>query len=351
MPIEEVDKIWMDGELVPWADAKVHVLSHGLHYGSGVFEGIRAYATDRGPAVWHLDAHLERMYASAAIYHMDLPYSKDELIQATKDVIRVERARRVLRPADRLPRVRRDGREPARRARERRDRGMAVGGLPGRGRPGAGRPGQGLVVEAPRPELAAERREGDRRLPGLDPRQGRERDGRLRRGDPAERRRATSPRARGRTSSSSTVGRSSPRRPASGRSPASRGRPVDRRSRETWGSRSSNGTWSGPTCTWPTRSSSPGRRPSSRRSARSTTARSLPATAGRSPSSSRTRSSPRRAARSRVRRLARRTSTTERGAATVTESEARYRLPRTVTPSTLPPDLRTRPRCRSLRRQ
>ena len=88
MPITEVEQIWMDGGLVPWKDANVHVLSHGLHYGSGVFEGIRAYATARGPAVWHLDGHLERMYASAAIYHMDLPYSKDELTQATKDVIR-----------------------------------------------------------------------------------------------------------------------------------------------------------------------------------------------------------------------------------------------------------------------
>jgi branched-chain amino acid aminotransferase len=88
VPITEVEKIWMNGDLVNWADAKVHVLSHALHYGSGVFEGIRAYATDRGPAVWHLDAHLDRMYASAAIYHMDIPYQKDELIQATKDVIR-----------------------------------------------------------------------------------------------------------------------------------------------------------------------------------------------------------------------------------------------------------------------
>ena len=88
VPITEVETIWMDGGLVPWKDANVHVLSHGLHYGSGVFEGIRAYATSRGPAVWHLDGHLERMYASAAIYHMDLPYSKDELSQATKDVIR-----------------------------------------------------------------------------------------------------------------------------------------------------------------------------------------------------------------------------------------------------------------------
>jgi branched-chain amino acid aminotransferase len=88
VPITEVDKIWMNGELVDWADAKIHVLSHGLHYGSGVFEGIRAYATSRGPAVWHLDAHLDRMYASGAIYHMEIPYSKAELIQATKDTIR-----------------------------------------------------------------------------------------------------------------------------------------------------------------------------------------------------------------------------------------------------------------------
>jgi branched-chain amino acid aminotransferase len=88
VPITEVEKIWMNGELVNWADAKVHVLSHALHYGSGVFEGIRAYETDRGPAVWHLDAHLDRMYASAAIYHMEIPYTKAELVQATKDVIR-----------------------------------------------------------------------------------------------------------------------------------------------------------------------------------------------------------------------------------------------------------------------
>jgi branched-chain amino acid aminotransferase len=88
VPIAEVDKIWMNGELVDWHDAKVHVLSHALHYGSGVFEGIRAYGTARGPAVWHLDAHLDRMFASGAIFHMEIPYSKDELVQATKDVIR-----------------------------------------------------------------------------------------------------------------------------------------------------------------------------------------------------------------------------------------------------------------------
>lgn len=88
MPITQVDKIWMNGELVDWAEAKVHVLSHALHYGSGVFEGIRAYSTARGPAVWHLDAHLDRMYGSGSIYYMEIPYSKQELVEATKDVIR-----------------------------------------------------------------------------------------------------------------------------------------------------------------------------------------------------------------------------------------------------------------------
>ncbi len=88
MPITEVDKIWMDGELVPWKDAKVHVLSHALHYGSGVFEGIRAYETAKGPAVWHLEEHLKRFSRSAKLYHMDLPYSMEALTEATKEVIR-----------------------------------------------------------------------------------------------------------------------------------------------------------------------------------------------------------------------------------------------------------------------
>ncbi len=87
MPITEVEQIWMNGELVRWRDATVHVLSHALHYGSGVFEGIRAYETSRGPAVWHLDAHLDRMYASAGIYFMEIPYSKAELVDAIRETI------------------------------------------------------------------------------------------------------------------------------------------------------------------------------------------------------------------------------------------------------------------------
>jgi branched-chain amino acid aminotransferase len=91
VPITPVEKIWMDGELVDWADAKIHVLSHALHYGSGVFEGIRAYETQRGPAVWHLDEHLRRLFRSAKLYHMDLPFSHEQLVDATKQLIRVNR--------------------------------------------------------------------------------------------------------------------------------------------------------------------------------------------------------------------------------------------------------------------
>jgi len=89
MPIETVDKIWMDGELVAWDDAKIHVLTHTLHYGCGVFEGIRAYETDRGPAVFRLDDHIDRLFNSAAIYMLDIPFDRDALIAATLETVRV----------------------------------------------------------------------------------------------------------------------------------------------------------------------------------------------------------------------------------------------------------------------
>ena len=88
MPISEVEKIWMDGELVDWHEAKIHVLSHALHYGSGVFEGVRAYETSRGPAVWHLEEHLKRLFRSAKLYHMEIPYSIDAITEGVRDVIR-----------------------------------------------------------------------------------------------------------------------------------------------------------------------------------------------------------------------------------------------------------------------
>jgi branched-chain amino acid aminotransferase len=91
MPIEKTDKIWMDGKLVNWDDAKIHILTHTLHYGSGVFEGIRAYPTSRGPAVFRLTDHMRRLHDSAKLLHMDLPYSVEELVEATKETIRANR--------------------------------------------------------------------------------------------------------------------------------------------------------------------------------------------------------------------------------------------------------------------
>jgi branched-chain amino acid aminotransferase len=87
--MRETEKIWMNGELVDWADAKVHVGSHGLHYGSGVFEGIRAYETAKGTAVFRLTDHLERLQNSARLLHMPLPYSTEELRAACHEVIAV----------------------------------------------------------------------------------------------------------------------------------------------------------------------------------------------------------------------------------------------------------------------
>ena len=88
MGIQPVEKIWMNGELVDWQNATVHVLTHALHYGSGVFEGVRCYKTDRGPAVYRLRDHYERMERSARIFQMEIPYSVDELMKATFDTIK-----------------------------------------------------------------------------------------------------------------------------------------------------------------------------------------------------------------------------------------------------------------------
>src|SRR5918998_4903171 len=89
MPIQPVEKVWMNGRQVAWQDATVHVLTHALHYGTGVFEGIRCYETSRGPGGFRLRDHLERMDRSARIFMMEIPYSCDELIAATHDLIRV----------------------------------------------------------------------------------------------------------------------------------------------------------------------------------------------------------------------------------------------------------------------
>jgi len=89
MPITPTDKIWMDGELVDWDDARIHVLTHSLHYGCGVFEGIRAYETAQGPAVFRLTDHIERLFSSAKIFMIDIPFTVQEIVDATKETVRV----------------------------------------------------------------------------------------------------------------------------------------------------------------------------------------------------------------------------------------------------------------------
>jgi branched-chain amino acid aminotransferase len=88
VPITPTDKIWMDGKLIDWADAKVHVLTHTMHYGSGVFEGIRAYPTSRGVAVFRLGDHIKRLFASAKVFMIDVPFTEEEVVEATREVVR-----------------------------------------------------------------------------------------------------------------------------------------------------------------------------------------------------------------------------------------------------------------------
>ena len=88
MPLPKCDKIWFNGELVDWDDAKIHVLSHVVHYGSSVFEGIRCYKTAKGSAVFRLDEHVSRLFDSAKIYRMEIPFSHEEISPAILETIR-----------------------------------------------------------------------------------------------------------------------------------------------------------------------------------------------------------------------------------------------------------------------
>jgi branched-chain amino acid aminotransferase len=94
MPVTPVEKIWMNGKLVNWNDAKVHVLSHVLHYGSSWFEGIRCYDTKKGPAIFRLDKHLDRLCDSTKIYHTEIPYSRKELEEAIFTTIRANKMKK-----------------------------------------------------------------------------------------------------------------------------------------------------------------------------------------------------------------------------------------------------------------
>ena len=91
MAVKPVEKIWMNGKMVNWADANIHILSHVIHYGSSWFEGIRCYETKKGSAIFRLDKHLERLYDSVKIYHAQIPFVRHELEEAILQTIRVDR--------------------------------------------------------------------------------------------------------------------------------------------------------------------------------------------------------------------------------------------------------------------
>ena len=180
----------MNGELVDWADAKVHVGAHGLHYGSGVFEGIRCYETESGPAVFRLTDHLERLHRSAgAPAHGDSALRRGAA-HGDPRAHRRERALGLLHPPDRVLRLRRARRPPGDEPGRCRPHDLALGRVPRRGRPGEGHPREGLLVEARRAEHDPARLQGDGHLPQLDARGDRGHPRRLRRGDPAHRRRS-----------------------------------------------------------------------------------------------------------------------------------------------------------------
>jgi branched-chain amino acid aminotransferase len=93
MPVKKVEKIWMNGKLVNWDDARIHVLSHVIHYGSSWFEGIRCYETAKGPAIFRLDRHLRRLFDSVRIYRTEIPYSMQEIEEAVLETVRANKMR------------------------------------------------------------------------------------------------------------------------------------------------------------------------------------------------------------------------------------------------------------------
>ena len=149
--MDPVELIWQNGEFVPWEDAQTHVLSHGLHYGTGVFEGIRCYETARGPAIFRHPDHLDRLEKSAELYYLELPYSAEELRQATHELLR----RNGLSSAYIRPLAFRGYGEPRplrQRRPDRRDhRRLPLGRLPRRGEQERRHPRQGLELAPDQP--------------------------------------------------------------------------------------------------------------------------------------------------------------------------------------------------------
>ena len=155
------DYIWMNGEMTPWADAKVHVMSHALHYGTSVFEGIRVYDTPDGPRGFRLTDHVRRLFDSARIYHFALPFTEDEVLDACKAIVRANGLKRRLSAAHRLSGRVRHGGDPGQAAGGRDHRRLSMGRLSGRRGAGEGRGRLCLVLAArvrPTPSRPAPRR-------------------------------------------------------------------------------------------------------------------------------------------------------------------------------------------------
>ena len=107
--IQATEKIWHNGKMIPWDEARVHVLTHALHYGTSVFEGIRCYSTPEGPAIFRAKEHVRRLFDSCKVYRMDdFAFSQEELIAALRELVKGKRAGLLLSSPNRVSRLRRD---------------------------------------------------------------------------------------------------------------------------------------------------------------------------------------------------------------------------------------------------
>ena len=144
--MQPTEKIWFDGAFVPWEDAKVHVLTHALHYGYAIFEGIRANSTPNGPAVFRLREHIKRLTNGTKAYRMKLPFTEDELVQGCLDPVRINSLNECyIRPIV-FSSYGEMGVNPMKNKILGRHRGLGVGRLPRRRGDGEGHPGDDLEL-------------------------------------------------------------------------------------------------------------------------------------------------------------------------------------------------------------
>ena len=130
MSFEQSHWVWMNGQIVPWQNATLHVSSHALHYGSGVFEGIRCYDTTLGPAIFRLPEHLERLCQSAQFYDLKIPYTSAQLDAAVCEVVRRNEFKSCYVRPDSLLRQQQPRRPPPQQSHRNRHHRLALGSVP-----------------------------------------------------------------------------------------------------------------------------------------------------------------------------------------------------------------------------